>query len=94
VFYDDTQTPEEEQRLLRAVDRANLNASDHRDASSVGAGASRIPHLSLAVQRLSPGDAFHSSKKGVGTARAQKPNSAEVRPLRMRSAVDSATAAA
>ncbi|KAM7307983.1 glutamate receptor ionotropic, kainate 3 [Ixodes scapularis] len=63
VFYDDTQTPEEEQLLLRAVDRANLNASDHRDASSAGAGASRIPHLSLAVQRLSPGDAFRSSKK-------------------------------
>ncbi|CAN7936993.1 unnamed protein product, partial [Ixodes hexagonus] len=62
VFYDDTQAPEEEQLLLRAVDRANLNASDARDAAW-GAGAPRTPHLSLAVQRLSPDDVFHSSKK-------------------------------
>ncbi|KAG0442932.1 hypothetical protein HPB47_015469 [Ixodes persulcatus] len=33
-------------------------------------------------------------RKGVGAARAQKPNSGEGRPLRMRSAVGSATAAA
>lgn len=62
VLYDESQTSEEEQLLLRAVDSANFNASDIEETSSPTEGL-RTPHLSVVTERLKSDDVFHSAKK-------------------------------
>ncbi|XP_029850182.2 glutamate receptor ionotropic, kainate 2 isoform X1 [Ixodes scapularis] len=62
VLYDDIQTFDDEQLLLRILDRANWNATEARGAPS-GTQFPRAAKLDLAFRKISPKDAFHSAKQ-------------------------------